>query len=258
MDQICDPGPILKPFVSSFWTSESGPDSFGVRQIIPDGKAGLVVRYTDGGAGPRVFFGGQATSSSAYQMHPNQRFFGVHFQSVGAAEFLKIPIGEVTDKTIDLKDWDHLWARELEERLAAASSRYEKSVIVRRLLERKLADARPDLIAIAMVDKIRKQKGSLTLRGLCLEAGVSERQVERRFHEKVGLSPRTLKCIFRFRHVLATIRRSPKASLTEIALSSGYFDQSHFVREFKKMVGVSPKSYLQGKGALNDWQGLDL
>ena len=258
MDYLCDLGPILKPFVASFWTSEGGPTSFGFRQIIPDGKPGLVIRYSDGGAGPRVFFGGQTTKSSEYQMYPNQNFFGVHFQSVGAAEFLKIPIGEITDRTLDLRDWDDLWARELEERLAAASTRYEKSVIVRRLLERKLANDRVDVVAQAMVDAIKKGSGSFSSKALSRIATTSERQVERKFYEQIGLSPRELNGILRFRRALAKARRLPGTSLTELALSTGYFDQSHFIREFKRLVGTSPKAYLGSEGALNDWQGLDL
>lgn len=258
MERLCDPGPILRPFVASFWTSESGPTSFGFRQVIPDGKPGLVIRYTDGGYGPRVFLGGQATKSSEYQMYPNQRFIGVHFQSVGAAEFLGIPIGEITDMTLDLRDWDSRWARELEERIDAASSRYERSVVVRRLLERKLADVRPDTVTVALVEAIKNGAGTFKSRDLCQISGTSERQVERKFYEKVGLSPRELNSIIRFRRALSKARRCPEMSLTEIAFASGYSDQSHFIRDFKKMTGASPRKYLGSDGALNDWQGLDL
>jgi AraC-like DNA-binding protein len=73
--------------------------------------------------------------------------------------------------------------------------------------------------------------------------GLSERQLERRFLERVGVTPKRFAMLRRFERAIASARTTP--SLTAVALDAGYYDQSHFVREFRQFTGVSPGALLR-------------
>jgi AraC-like DNA-binding protein len=75
------------------------------------------------------------------------------------------------------------------------------------------------------------------------QLGISQRQAERKFNEQVGLSPKLFSRLIRFHSSLKFAAHPKPYSLTEIAYLSGYFDQSHFIREFREFSGISPKNY---------------
>jgi AraC-like DNA-binding protein len=73
--------------------------------------------------------------------------------------------------------------------------------------------------------------------------GLSERQLERRFLERVGVTPKRFATLRRFERAIASASTTP--SLTAVALDAGYYDQSHFIREFRRFTGVSPGTLLR-------------
>ena len=74
---------------------------------------------------------------------------------------------------------------------------------------------------------------------------VSERQLERKFRENIGISPKKFSNVIRLQFFLKLFRtKPPQKSLTEIGYESGYYDQAHLIREFRKSVGLSPGQYI--------------
>ncbi|WP_317162601.1 helix-turn-helix domain-containing protein [Myroides albus] len=73
---------------------------------------------------------------------------------------------------------------------------------------------------------------------------ISERTLERLVKQYVGMSPKVYSRIIRFQANLNLLRESSFKSLTELTYESGYFDQSHYIREFKTFTGSTPKQYL--------------
>ena len=74
---------------------------------------------------------------------------------------------------------------------------------------------------------------------------LSERSLERLFLTHIGITPILYARICRFQSSLTLMRQGKFRSLTDIAHSLGYFDQSHFIRDFKQFSGVSPRLYLR-------------
>lgn len=83
--------------------------------------------------------------------------------------------------------------------------------------------------------------GLLRMDELCRARGVSIRQLDRLFRAHVGVSPKTFARIVRFQSALAQLTRDPGCTLADVAARSGYYDQPHFVREFKRFAGAAPK-----------------
>jgi len=88
------------------------------------------------------------------------------------------------------------------------------------------------------------RRGLVRVPALARKAGLSARQLERVFAERIGLPPKTYLKIIRFQEVLHSLRDgAPSRTWAEIATSHGYYDQAHFIRDFKTFVGTAPSAW---------------
>ncbi len=74
-------------------------------------------------------------------------------------------------------------------------------------------------------------------------AGLSDRQAQRAFAQRIGLTPKELQRLYRFRAVARAMGDAPSATLAAVASAGGYADQGHLTREFKEFAGTSPSRY---------------
>lgn len=94
------------------------------------------------------------------------------------------------------------------------------------------------------IAKILKSNGNLQV-DKDLDVGISIRQLRRLFEFYIGTTPKTFSKVVRFQHVLRINEDLNKNRLTDLFLSTGYFDQAHFIKEFKKMYGLTPNQALR-------------
>jgi AraC-like DNA-binding protein len=92
---------------------------------------------------------------------------------------------------------------------------------------------------------ILHKKGNININTLYESFGKSRRSMERHFLEEVGVGPKYFCRILRFNHSYALKRKYPTKSWNEILYLCGYYDQSHYIRDFKGFMGISPDSYFQ-------------
>ena len=85
--------------------------------------------------------------------------------------------------------------------------------------------------------------------------GVSQRQLERVFRSRVGLPPKTLARLARLHRARLAVKLARDRQLVDIALDTGYFDQAHFTRDFRQVVGMTPARYRQ-RAARRDGAGM--
>ncbi|MCE7923636.1 MAG: AraC family transcriptional regulator [Haliscomenobacteraceae bacterium CHB4] len=100
-------------------------------------------------------------------------------------------------------------------------------------------DAKEDFVARLAAQKIHEKQGNISLSELQRSLRLSERSLQRRFRQSVGLPPKLYLRIRRFQTSLAQIQRQDFDRLTDIAYDNGYADQSHFLRDFKEFTGCS-------------------
>jgi AraC-like DNA-binding protein len=92
--------------------------------------------------------------------------------------------------------------------------------------------------------QINCAKGQLSIGNLSDTAGISNRQLLRRFNDQVGLTPKEFARITKFINSLSILKKYPAMSLTEMAYESGYYDQAHFIHDYKEFSGYSPGQLL--------------
>lgn len=252
------PSPWLQPYVRLIWSLElDEPGSFGPpERIAPDGIVELVFHYRR----PMIVrfsgesYGRQPRSSMVFQtrrfieIEPEGAtgFISVRFQPWGAHPFLPLPLSELADCVVAA---EQVWGgpvRELEERLAAAPSVRARVALVEQFLQRQFCfRGRPEVEAL--VRTIWRRRGNLGVAELCWELGFTERTLERVFAATLGMPPRSFIRLARFLHACSLMRRRECQNLTAVSYECGYFDQAHFIGDFKAYAGITPREFLTAR-----------
>jgi len=131
----------------------------------------------------------------------------------------------------------------IDEQLAEAEDHCQRIKIVESFLIEHLYNIRLDPIVSAAVARMEQTSAMIRIEELAQEMGLSQSALERRFHRNVGTSPKRLMSILRFNNVIRL--RNLGHDFTSIAHSAGYTDQSHFINEFKRIMGVAPSTFFQ-------------
>jgi transcriptional regulator GlxA family with amidase domain len=101
------------------------------------------------------------------------------------------------------------------------------------------------------VQQIELQAGLVRIDLMAKHAGLSVRQLERRFMAAIGLSPKTYCGIVRFKHACARARDQAWTGWTKVAADCGYFDQAHLINDFHAFSGLPPRQFIQELTPLN-------
>jgi AraC-like DNA-binding protein len=170
---------------------------------------------------------------------------GVRFHPTGAHPFFRFPMAEIANELVPLDDLVGL-----HHRLGSESSTEERKRALDAFLPAGYGNTSahdPDLERA--VSTVVRSEGRISVDALAAGMGVGPRQLERRFRERVGLGPKRFAKVLRFQSVFR--RAFPdERRWAALALDCGYYDQSHFIRDFKSFTGRSPSALFSGEGAL--------
>lgn len=176
----------------------------------------------------------------------NVRFYGVHFKPGGAYPFLKLPLSELHNQIVSLDAiWRH-FAAEIRERLYAAPTIQAGFALLEQLLLARLCEAPHGLDAVQYaIAEIARHHGALSILALSDHIGISQNHLGTQFKRMVGIPPKELARFYRFAHVLRSIDPTRPVDWALIAQESGFYDQSHFNKDFVTFTGHNPTDYLQ-------------
>ncbi|HMA40235.1 MAG TPA: AraC family transcriptional regulator [Gemmatimonadales bacterium] len=232
------PSPDLAPWIVCYWSLGATDAPRFNSRILPDGSNDLIV---DLSGKTRSFVVGAMPQAEVVTLQGHVDLLGVRFRPGGALPFLHHPLDELTGREVEL---DALWGRaagSLADALATEPpagriGRLERAL--RGALERRWEESLVTR-AVACYDRAF---GAISVRQVASALGVGERRLERAFARCVGLSPKRLARVLRFLRTVRHIGRTRLAG-APLALEAGYADQSHFIREFKTLAGVTPTQF---------------
>jgi AraC-like DNA-binding protein len=180
---------------------------------------------------------------------------GVSFKPGGAYPFLGLPLSELQNQIVPL---DTIWgsfAAEIRERLYAAPTLQARFDVLEQLFLARLCDtapavrcrgAPPGLKAVQYaMDEIARRHGALSIRELSERMGMSQKHLIVQFKKMVGVTPKELGRLNRFADILASIDLTQPVDWTWVAHQFRYYDQSHFIRDFKEFTGHTPTDYVR-------------
>ncbi len=231
------PSKRLAPYVECFWTlrtSEICPEY----PVLPDGCVDIIFSRGDGQpTGLEAV--GTMTRRHAFRLPAGQFLMGVRFRPALSPGFLRAPAALLTDASVAL---ECLWgpaARRLQDQLVHAASVREGLAVLEAALHRQPEQDPVEKAVAWMVEN----RGQVSVEHAAEQAGMSARQFRRLCLEKSGVTPKQLCRILRFRRALSQMRPVRRPDWAQLALDCGYYDQAHFIRDFREFSGYSPGRY---------------
>ncbi|RCR65619.1 helix-turn-helix domain-containing protein [Larkinella punicea] len=249
------PPACLKDYVRYFWILESSDTDRAPKTFLPlaDGCPGLLFQEPDRGTFygpmqqklPGIFVYGQTVNTIELYSVGNVRMIGVYFRPDALNSIFGLNASEYTDTCLDLNAWAEEQGVSLLEQLVAIRSAVGKIERLSAYLvdQIKRNTARPDALIPYAVARIIQSKGTVSLKELQKTAHLSERSFERKFNQRVGISPKVFSRICRFQASLSQFRADDFNRLSDIAFDNLYADQSHFIRSFKEFSGFAPNQF---------------
>ena len=250
------PSPHLAEFIKCFWSIEdAGSPTAAPEPVVPDGCVEIVFNLADRfqriqgpddiETQPATIVAGQMKRSVLIKPTGRISLFGIRFQHAGAFPFFQFSLSELTDR---IESIDSTWGaegREIEERICEAGTFAERVAIIETIFTARLiSNKKFDSSIIEAARLIVGRDGAVPIRQVAELVGISERQLEREFKQKIGVSPKLFSRIIRFQQLLKSLEGDGAEGLLENALTLGYYDQAHMLHEFREFAGKSPTAFI--------------
>jgi AraC-like DNA-binding protein len=254
----------LKPFIKCFYLFESDSDSEFEDVVFPSGFTEMIFNLGQGAWAasvgdkyektPNIEFWGQVTNPMQIRSKGKQLMLGVRFFPHAAGYFLREKVGQFNNTVSDLSDILGPSLKTLHAQLLETADLIKRIELVETYLLQRLSNDRKLNLRIEEIGQIlyniNKGYSENSISIIASKHGITSRYLHKLVYEHTGLSPKSFNKISRFQLSLRLIAKNEK-SLTSVAYDCGYFDQSHFIRDFKSFTGVTPSAYLDNKFPVN-------
>lgn len=239
------PSPRLSSVVASYWSVQFAESAEPQNHLVlPDGCVDLLF---DNISRPSGVIIGSMTQAVTKYLTPNAKYFGVRFRPGGASSLLDISLKEIADTQVELKD---VWRNAYLEFSDVMDNNQVKNQIetVENFLEKQLSDHAAARSKVqAAIALLNSHDGNYPVNVLSQTLDISRQHLNRIFTEAVGLNIKMFSRIVRLKAVLRSARRAPVEDWALFALESGYYDQAHFISDFKDLTGATPTNFFGRK-----------
>jgi len=250
--QTFEPNQDLTAFIKCYWTLESPKEETLEKQtIIPDGCMEMIFHYGDlykqlldnrnSIIQPRCFVIGQLTGPLEIEPTGETGIFSIRFHPEGFLPFTTFPIKEMENTAVSLEKLFGNDGLEIEQQILNANSTLERIKLIEIFLLNRLTDTETiDRIVKSTVETIITANGQLSVHELSQLTQVNRRQLLRKFSSAIGLSPKQLSSTIRLQSALKMLLNDQFSNLAELAYENEYYDQAHFIKEFKSYTALTP------------------
>lgn len=239
----------LKDYIKYYVVSENALES--AYKVFP--SSGLVIGFQYKGQlttiknsiENKLASAGITGISDRYKVFKNSADIGtvlVYFTEIGFTHFSSNPANELFNLSLSLDDiFEKSSVNEVEEKLATASTDHQRVKIVEHFLLTQLKNIQTDKLIIEAVKLIYQSKGTIRIKELNEKLFISQSPFEKRFRKVVGTTAKKFASIVRFNAVLDHM--SETKTLTEICYENNFYDQAHFIKDFKQFTGDTPENF---------------
>lgn len=239
----------LRPYIKYFVVSENELES--EYKIFP--SSGLVIGFQYKGqlatiknnAESKLTSAGITGISDSYKIFKNSADIGtvlVYFTEIGFTHFSSNPANELFNLSTSLDDiFEKSKVNEVEEKLAVIHTDKQRIKVVEQFLLTQLKDIKTDKLIVEAVKLIYQSKGTIRIKELNEKLFISQSPFEKRFRKVVGTTAKKFSSIVRFNSVLDNMNETK--TLTQICYENNFFDQAHFIKDFKQFTGDTPENF---------------
>jgi AraC-like DNA-binding protein len=234
------PSPDLDGFVDRYWIagwSLLGRSSFR-SEMIPDPCVNLVISSGES----RVF--GVMSGKFSQTFRRSGMAVGVKFKPGGFYPFVKSPVSALTDSVIRSRDFFETGGAALEAATCAAQETESMINVVEQFLRERLPKRDEHVrLCAQIVDRVSADRAITRVDDVVADSGLSKRSLHRLFNQYVGVGPKQVIKCFRLQEAVHRLANGP-VDWSQLAIDVGYFDQAHFINDFKAILGRTPTEYV--------------
>jgi AraC-like DNA-binding protein len=250
------PHPLLAPYIEKMWVFESSGKlpSDDMKLVVPNGNVKLTVAYSNGIVASvlgnvfvskenSIMLTGLVDAPLTLDVTEDKKTgtIGLEFNPQGAYRFFHGGIGTVKNQICLLGDLLGKTGQQLERQIEGVPDVTQKIDIIQEFLINRLSIFNPDPIFEFTAAAIQSSKGQITIRELEHKTGYGRRWLDMKFNERLGTSPKNLSAIIRFKHLYQALLEGNDAFEQKNSFYDYYYDQSHFIRSFRRFTGITPK-----------------
>lgn len=255
--QISPPKPLAS-YIKHYIFLKNTEDMAKHLRLFADGNTGLIIspdihmQDEQNSNLPLSFFYGQPTKYKDLTTTGRFSLLAVVFQPYFFNLLFSVAAKDIKNEIISASDilkdqllpfQESLYHNENPQSIIAALNAYFMKLIS--------AKKNPEPWLIKTQQYMLQNRGGLSLKELEHFTGYSERHIERKFEDHIGISPKKYSTIIRLHHFLSLMKNNPdQKSITHLSYEAGYSDQSHLIREFKNTIGLTPGQYLKTENKL--------
>lgn len=246
------PHPILQEAVKCFWTHEASYSPDKIQPITPDGCIELIFNFgspyllvsrTPPQSLPAAIVVGFQKETLPISVDGTVKVVAARLSPWGALSLLEDEVRALTGK---IKDLDHSWsalARDLQDHVTQGGYEAAWHSLQNYLIQKILARAYDAKLVQSAMKLLFHTNGQCRIEELADYCQTSVRQLQRHFDQAIGVSPKFYARTIRFEQAQRRLMFHPETDLTELAYDCGYFDQAHFIKEFRAFTGRTPTQY---------------
>lgn len=254
------PQPQLSLCIAAFWIFESsaGVPMTDSRIVVPDGRAKILIPYKNPlsvtVADSPFYAGEQQIFLTGIQNNPrticspaaDTGTIGVELTPKGLYRLFHLSMSELTDRIYSFEDLFGAWGRRLQILLGEIEEPAAKIAQLQIALTHLLYQNTNDFSVLDHAIEIMiRSHGMIRIQALASETGYSRRYLDMLFKEHVGLSPKSLASILRFQSIYQRWTQVNLRPFSKDSLYAHYYDQAHFIKEFKRFTGYTPQKYAE-------------
>lgn len=258
--QHIEPHHLLKSYIEKMWLFRSSGrmPTDDMKLVVPNGNLKLTISYQNGIV---ASIKGKKFSSEEQQitltglvdvpviLDTDQDIatetIGIEFKPQGVYRFFHFNLNEIKNQIYSLEELLGNTGKQLVEQIANAISIQQKLFIIHQFLLNQLLVQHEDLIFEYCVEKMNFSKGKITIKDLEKKTGYSSRWLNMKFNERLGVSPKNLASVIRFKQYYQAFVAGNEKSFFKNDFYELYYDQSHFIKDFKRFTGLQPKKFEQ-------------
>lgn len=262
--KVLPPHPDLRSYIGCYWILKTDATSIGGEEIIiPDGYAEIILNLGTAYSWKSTAYQteclikdthivGQRNASVSVKLPPYLYQIGIKIKPQAMHSFLNLPVSQLANHLIHTNDLFDPTLTHLADKLFASEIESEqKQSLDAYFLQKLKSPVVIDAITGYCVNYITARKGLARMDALKNILGIDYRTLERRFKTRVGLTPKEFARVIRFKNVYKAFRKN-QATDNAYFLDWGYYDQSHYIKEFKQFMGNTPSAYQTGIASMSD------
>lgn len=252
------PNGALSPYIASLWLCEGHTQGHAKERVLPSGEMQLVINLEEDRlrvydredtdrcqSFPGALLTGARSEYAVIDTAQQAYILGVQFRPGGAFPFFRLPAGELWNTQAPL---EALWASDAARvrcQLLEAATHQERFAILENRLLRELARGREPNGAVGFaLRQFVAEPHATSIAAVTHESGLSAKRFIQVFRDEVGLTPKVFCRVRRFQQALGQIQQRGKVDWAGVAVDAGYFDQAHFIHDFRAFSGISPSAYV--------------